>query len=111
LGQAIQKISNNSQFFRKGGEDLGQLLFKPQAIISLHTQETPMEEIQDVEVVETKNIRQGLAPGGRREVIKTGLIDNTGKEVALSKWLQSREEGKYKAEKYWAENLKKERTK
>jgi hypothetical protein len=64
--------------------------------------------------METKNIRQGLAPGGRREIVKKGLFGGTGKKIALSKWLQCPEEGnyipiymnKYKAEKYWAENLR-----
>jgi hypothetical protein len=35
LTQDIQKISNNNQFFRKGGEDHGQLLSKPEVVISL----------------------------------------------------------------------------
>jgi hypothetical protein len=40
-----------------------------------------------MEVVEIKNIRQGLISGGRREVIERRLFSGTSKEVKFNKWL------------------------
>jgi hypothetical protein len=57
-----------TSFFANGER----FLFKPETVTSLYSQETPMEEAEKVEVVETKNIRQSSAPRGRREVLKKG---------------------------------------
>jgi hypothetical protein len=58
LAQANQKLSYNNQFFPNGGGDHRRIPSNPEAIITLHTQETHMEEEANMASVETKNTRQ-----------------------------------------------------
>jgi hypothetical protein len=54
-----------------------------------------MEEEANVASVETKNTRQDSAPERGGENIKRGSTIQTGKKVAINKWIQSSKERDY----------------
>jgi hypothetical protein len=54
-----------------------------------------VEEETDMATMENKNIRQGSAPERRGENIERGPIIQTGKKVAINKWIQSGKERDY----------------
>jgi hypothetical protein len=45
--------------------------------------------------VETKDIRQDSAPERGGEIFERGSTINTGKKVAINKWMHSNQEGNY----------------
>jgi hypothetical protein len=94
LTQAIQKLNYNNQFFLNGGGDHRRIPSNPEAITNLHTQETHTEEEANMASVETKNIMQDSAPKRGGKNIERGPIINTGKKVAINKWIQSSKERK-----------------
>jgi predicted transcriptional regulator len=95
LAQAIQKLNYNNQFFPNGGGYHRRIPSNLKAVTSLHTQETHVEEEAIIDSVETKNIRQDSAPERGGENIERGSIINTGKMVAINKWIQSNKERDY----------------
>jgi predicted transcriptional regulator len=64
----------------------------PETTTSLYTQKAHMEEEAIVASVETKNIRQDSVPERGGKDIERGLFIQTGKKVAINKWLQSGKE-------------------
>jgi hypothetical protein len=113
LAQAIQKLSNNNQFFPNRGGDHRRIPSNPEATASLHTQKAHMEEETDVASMKNKNIRQGSAPERGGENIERGRLSILAKRWRsingynlVKRGIMPIYTNKPLAESYWRENLR-----